>query len=152
MPKSSQHPQHPPVPCSFTTAGPITSSCPASLEQEHMSSAALTQFTCALPSVTECTLAFYSKFAHFETRNSVNTALSIVRPDLVVSKDTFPAGRLTNPKTPTTDVNDETVFLTLAVPNQVSTEIRMLEEIIAIWYSVSISLIPEAGSWASPAN
>jgi hypothetical protein len=119
MPKSSQHPQHALISCSFSTAGPVTSSFPASIEQEHMSSAAPTRFTCALPSVSECTFAFYSSFAHIETRSSVTVKVSIVRPDLVVSKDAFPAGSLTIPSTPNTDVNDETVFLTMAIQNQV---------------------------------
>jgi len=123
MPKSSQHPQHPLVSCSFSTAGPVTSSCPVSLEKEHMSSAALTQFTCAMPSVIECTLAFYPSFAHLETRSSIIATLSIVRPNLVVSKEIFPAESLTIPMTPTTDINDEPVFLTIVIPNQVSTEI-----------------------------
>jgi hypothetical protein len=130
MPKSSQHPQHPLVSCSFSTAGPVTSSCPVSLEKEHMSSAALTQFTCAMPSVIECTIAFDPSFAHFDARSSIIVTLSIVGPDLVVSRDAFPAGSLTITITPTTDVNDETVFLTMAIQNQVSIEIIMIAEIL----------------------
>jgi hypothetical protein len=130
MPKSSQHPQHALVSCSFSTAGPVTSSFPASTEQEHMSSAAPTRFTCALPSISECTFAFDSSFAHIETRSSVTVTVSIVGPDLVVSKDTFPAGSLTNPSTPNKDVKDETVYLTMAIQNQVSTEISMIAELL----------------------
>jgi hypothetical protein len=128
MPKSSQHLQHALVYCSFSTAGPVTSSFPASMVQEHMSSAAPTRFICALPSVSECTFAFYSSFAHIETRSSVTVTLSIVRLDLVVFKDAFPAGSFTIPSTPNTDVNDETV--TMAIQNQVSTEISMIAEIL----------------------
>jgi hypothetical protein len=130
MPKSSQHPQHALLSCNSSTAGPVTSSFPASIEQEHMSSAAPVHFTCALPLISECTFAFYSSFAHIETRSSVTVTLSIVGPDLVVSKDAFPAGSLTIPSTPNTDVKGETVFLTMAIQNQVSTEITMIAEIL----------------------
>jgi hypothetical protein len=56
--------------------------------------------------------------------------VSIVGPDLVVSKDTFPAESLTNPSTPNKDVKDETVYLTMAIQNQVSTEISMIAELL----------------------
>jgi hypothetical protein len=109
--------------CRFSPAGPVTS-FPAIVELEHMSSAAPIYFTCDLPSVSECTFAFYSRSV-IATRSSVTIPLTIVGPDLVVSRDTFPAGRLTIPSTPTTDVNGETVFLTIATQNQVCTEISM---------------------------
>jgi hypothetical protein len=138
MPKSSQHPRNNlNVFCSSSTAGPVTLSFPASVEQEHMSSAAPIPFSSALPPQSECTFAFHSSSAHIVARSSVPTSLTIVGPDLVVSRDTFPAGNLHHSSQPTTDINEETVFLTIATQNQVSTEISMIAKICS-GYSVSL--------------
>jgi hypothetical protein len=125
MPKSSQQPQHTLVSRSLSTAGPVTPPFPAPVEQNHFSSAAPTQFTSALLSDNEYTSAFHSRFAHIETRSSVVITPSIVGPDLVASKDHFPAGNITIPVTPITDANDETAVMTIAIHNQVSSKISM---------------------------
>ncbi|HEV2120750.1 MAG TPA: hypothetical protein VGS11_11710 [Candidatus Bathyarchaeia archaeon] len=94
-----------------------------------MSSAAPTNFTSAPPLVSECTSNFYCASVHTRAR-SITKTLTIIEPDLVVSKDAFPEGKLTIPSTPTTDANDETVFLTIATQNQVPTETSIIAKIL----------------------
>jgi hypothetical protein len=116
-----------------------------------MSSAAPVNFTSALPSVSECTFSRYLASAHIETRSSVIVTLTIVEPDLVDSKQRFPAGSIANPSALITAFIEETVYLIIASQNQVYTEIGIMAKMMQYGYKVS-SLLSDAGSWASPAN
>ena len=145
MPKLSQHPEHTLGSCSLSTAGLVTPTFPAALEQKHGSSVAPTRFTSARPSVGKCTPAFYSNLAHTETRSSIIITLSIVGPDLAVSKDNFPTGSLTISITSTTDFNDQTSILDHSNPQTGLHRNQNNNAHVSIRYSVSQSMISGGG-------